>query len=299
MTEMNRKQYSLLIVLILMASLLISCAGMTHKRYLESRNIHEYPSIGIEINGVFALEVSQFTRCHSIERSPSENPIKQSPAEKAGIRIGDRIKSIASVPVTNSVELRKAIRVKEPGNSIEITVDRNGARLRFLVDVCFINYHEVGYQWSIMDEATDNIVWVNSEPFRLAVVMGKVSDLTSRNEFELRQWEKFVENQLISWVEKRYLTRYRNSENFAIVDRNKLDKILNEHKLSMIGLMSAESRTKLGQLLGVTHLLVIDTSRTLQRKDIILDLTTARLIEIRTGEVIHTTLTRTEIRVTH
>jgi putative serine protease PepD len=49
------------------------------------------------------------------------------PADQAGVKAGDVITSIDGVSVTDSASLGKAIRSHEPGEAVQITVDRDGS----------------------------------------------------------------------------------------------------------------------------------------------------------------------------
>jgi putative serine protease PepD len=50
------------------------------------------------------------------------------PAERAGVTVGDVITSVAGTSVSNSADLQKAIDAKHPGDSVSLTVLRDGAK---------------------------------------------------------------------------------------------------------------------------------------------------------------------------
>ena len=52
-----------------------------------------------------------------------------SPAKKAGLHAGDKIVSIAGVPVHNWTQMGKAIRSQSPGTRVTVVVDRNGRQV--------------------------------------------------------------------------------------------------------------------------------------------------------------------------
>ena len=52
----------------------------------------------------------------------------RSPAEGAGIQVGDIIKELEGRVITNSDELIVAIRAKAPGDQVSITLERNGVK---------------------------------------------------------------------------------------------------------------------------------------------------------------------------
>jgi hypothetical protein len=55
------------------------------------------------------------------------------PADRAGIRSGDIVVSVADVPLDRGQNVGVIVRVHEPGETIEVTVDRDGAILTFQV----------------------------------------------------------------------------------------------------------------------------------------------------------------------
>ncbi len=65
------------------------------------------------------------------------------------------------------------------------------------------------------------------------------------------------------------------------MDRQSVEEILEELNIGLTGLISAQTRNKLGELLGATHIVVIGYSHTPGK-----DLQPIRLIEIETGKVL-------------
>jgi membrane-associated protease RseP (regulator of RpoE activity) len=53
----------------------------------------------------------------------------RSPATKAGVRVGDRIVSIAGIPVNSWTQMGKAIRSQHAGSEVAVVVDRHGRLL--------------------------------------------------------------------------------------------------------------------------------------------------------------------------
>ena len=49
-----------------------------------------------------------------------------SPAEEAGLMVGDVIVSIDSEPMYDIVELSAAVKLRRPGEAVELTVARDG-----------------------------------------------------------------------------------------------------------------------------------------------------------------------------
>ena len=57
------------------------------------------------------------------------------PAEKAGIQQGDIIIAIDGQDMTESSHLMVAIRDKKPGDTVQVTIDRNGSTQDIAVTV--------------------------------------------------------------------------------------------------------------------------------------------------------------------
>src|SRR5215467_3414400 len=53
----------------------------------------------------------------------------KSPASKAGVRVGDKIVSIAGIRVTSWTQMGKAIRAQHTGTAVPVVVDRHGQRI--------------------------------------------------------------------------------------------------------------------------------------------------------------------------
>jgi ASC-1-like (ASCH) protein len=68
--------------------------------------------------------------------------------------------------------------------------------------------------------------------------------------------------ELKMYFEGGMLNIFRGHENFAVIDRQYTEKVLDEMKFQQSGLVKDESRIKIGQILGATHLLLVN--RTLE-----------------------------------
>ena len=103
----------------------------------------------------------------------------------------------------------------------------------------------------------------------------------------MEQWKQSIKSQLISTTENMFIQSYAGEKNFSIIDRQKTESILKELEFQQTGIVS-ESGAKFGKMLGATHLLVIDFSRTAPSKPYIkfVDSVSRRLIEIESGKTI-------------
>ena len=117
-----------------------------------------------------------------------------------------------------------------------------------------------------------------------------------------REWPKSVCIETQGTVERELFAAFGGDRRFRIVDRAKAQRVLEEQKLSVSGVVSSETQLKIGQMLGATHLLMID--ETLHGSRNLLDsfneglsgekpyatkeIRTQRLIDAETGTVLAT-----------
>ena len=64
-----------------------------------------------------------------------------SPASQAGVKVGDRIVSIAGIPVNSWTQMGKAIRSQQVGHEVPVVVDRNGRRVTLHATLASLNGH--------------------------------------------------------------------------------------------------------------------------------------------------------------
>lgn len=211
---------------------------------------------------------------------------KNSPAKKAGIRKGDIIEAVDGYRLKNSYYFKKEnglvpdiLLSKEPGDISLITINRAGKKINFPVRL------ETSYTWQ--DVYAISCILMEGKNVRLAILTGEINNLLGMNEsFALEQWRKGVKSSVIAPVENIYLTVFKQVESFSLVDRQKIKHLLDEFKFGLSGVVSEDLRSKLGEILGATHLLIIDCCRYPESIDTYKDVTTYRLIEIETGKVL-------------
>jgi hypothetical protein len=92
-------------------------------------------------------------------------------------------------------------------------------------------------------------------PVRLAIVVGGVERLGDYTEEEDRLWRAGAEQMLHATTEAAWSGNMRSFRNFSIVDRLTLDAVIEEHKLSLSGMV--EESVQLGRLSGATHVLEV------------------------------------------
>jgi hypothetical protein len=100
---------------------------------------------------------------------------------------------------------------------------------------------------------------------------------------------------MISAVERGLLSTFSNNENFKLVDRSVISKIIDEFKFNESGYVSDEMRVKLGKMYGVTHIIICEFSR-FKNKNGHEDMIHQKLINVQTGTVDAVDFSRTVTR---
>lgn len=283
---MNWKQYKFIGTLALFAYMLIACAGMQTRRPPRGADV-QVPVIGVAFRPDIGetLEVTGSIECHARNQSANDKPMMPCGALKAGIRKGDVIEAINGEPVRNNSEIVAVIQRYRPGDMVQVTVKRNGRKINFDVQLGSMYMTSAQYEIRPMVAAMNDVL-SEKKPVRLSVYMGQISNTMADNKLQLEEWKKGIEPQVLSDAEKTIIQTFGYCHNFSLVDRYTLQEIADEHKLTMSGMISRETRTKLGEILGLTHVVVIDYFRGPYGRKSIHDAETVRLIEIDTGRVL-------------
>ena len=204
---------------------------------------------------------------------------KKSAAAKKGIRKGDIIKAWDGSPVKikKIIEYFNLLYEKEPKDRVRLTIRRGNKEIKKKVKLGFVD---------ILKEI-DVIIKVLADEKRvnLVILNGKVTNVLIKDPAILAEWKETVRNQLLVEYEEIYLNWLGMWGNFSVVDRHRVEKVLEELKFGYSGLVSREARNKLGEILGATHIVVVGYSRTPGKWNF-KDKKTIRMIEIETGKVL-------------
>lgn len=199
-------------------------------------------------------------------------------AEKAGIRKGDIIKAIDGHYIKERIDLLDLMDKKELGDRVLVTIQRNGTKVDFDVEVGFGDVSPDGY-------VLQRILWEDKK-VSLAILTGEFNNLTLNEPVQLEQWKKASRLVLLAKAENYYLNVFKLDKNFFLVDRQRVEEVLGELKFGISGVVSEELRAQLGEILGATHLLVIEFTRFGKAGGGQEDVYIRRLIEVETGRVL-------------
>lgn len=120
----------------------------------------------------------------------------------------------------------------------------------------------------------------------MAIVIGEINNVTVSDERKLQSWKEAVRSQMLANEERSLISSFGRERNFALIDRSNVDKLISELKLEASGLTSKEFTNKLGELYGVTYMLVESLSRFSSDNHKAVDVESIRLVEVSTGRVI-------------
>lgn len=201
-------------------------------------------------------------------------------ADLAGIQPGDIITKIDGKVIKNRYQAFKIYEGKSSGDSIEVEIKRNGKLLRKHAKLETL---DMPYDFYIMMELLSKEM-----PVRLAVVPGEMNFSHAIYPEEMNQYKEAIITKVINEIEGVFIKRYRKENNVVVVDRQMTKAILNELKFQESGLVSSESRKKIGAMLGASHLLIVNYTWIVDKSGRGYALLTRKLIEVELGKVLAT-----------
>lgn len=266
-----------LIVIIFSLSAILGCASAPLRSPEEMRGIlEEQPQCMVKRPCIGIVVINNSSNECEITRV-----VRDFPADQAGIKIGDVITKFENVEIKSRYDYRRLLMQKSPGDNIQLTIRRNGQ----LFDKEFQTKTVAFY----LDVMAISDILSREIPVTLAIVMGDINTVFagSMAPGSLEPWKQSIKSQMISRSENQFMQAFGYDKNFSIIDRGRTESILKEFEFQQSGMVS-EFRAKLGKMLGATHLLIIDFSRTGPSKPSIryADAVTRRLIEIESGKII-------------
>jgi len=205
--------------------------------------------------------------------------IKDSPAELSGIKPNDLIIEVDGIKFNDRKEWNRLVNKYVKNNRpITLTIKRNGHKKKFQVMPKIVESRTTILK--LMELVDTNKV-------ALAVIVNNVrNDLPPPMKFVFEGWKESIHKSLLVKFESSVLSALGNNDNFTLVDRNTGVKINQEFEFGESELLTEEMRAKIGNMRGVTHLVLIEYSRTSAGRGYYIDEITTRLIDIETNMIL-------------
>ncbi len=198
------------------------------------------------------------------------------------LRVGDVIVSIQGKEIRSHEDSFRLIYSIFPGEVILVQYLRDGVQ------------GEVSYRTGAFNVTsyTDKLTrfCISGETVNLGILVSSVDNLTvnleESSEQQIAIWKKSIARGVASQEESILVSNLGIFESFSLVDRFRIEAILDEQQFYLTGLVADTIR--IGELLGATHILDISLAR--YPNDVngfgYIDSITLRLIDIETGELI-------------
>jgi membrane-associated protease RseP (regulator of RpoE activity) len=266
-----------IIILVLVIFFVSGCATFPHSTIEPAKesSFQERCSSKRSVIGIFLKE----NKSNNLEIS---SVIKNSPAEKAQLRVEDVITKINGTQIKSRYDFLRLLDEIPPGKSINLTVQRHSTAIEktVLVQEGSI-YHDAKAIQSML---------ASGRAVRLAIIIVNVNnEFTPPNEdTQYEDWRNRTKSDFFSKLATGFLNTYQGEKNLLIIDRVKTEQILHDIGFQRTGLVSDEDKIKLGNKLGATHLLLVDFS--LQHPSYpflkYMSVENRRLIEVKSGKAI-------------
>lgn len=245
----------------IMSLLLFSgCAGFQAQKGPRG-NFVEVLRLGLNINKTLAVTTL----------------IEGFPAEVAGVKHGDIIVSLDGKKMEPHISFASIMKNKVPGEYISLVVNRSGEKITLKVKPRVIKMRPTQI-------VINKLLYLEKKKITMAVIISEIKNSLKNVPDD---WIDFKREDLLSSYEIDLLSAYGGSnENFSIVDRTKLRRILDEAQFSETGFVPDELRVKIGEMTGATHLFDISFSRYQGLRKTVFDKLKVRLVDVESGKIL-------------
>ena len=131
------------------------------------------------------------------------------------------------------------------------------------------------------------------KPISLAIVVESINNPAIQHEKQKEAyaaWAKGVEDQIISDYVHFFISHFHQNPNpnpnFSLLDRNKVNKILDEYTFQYQGLTRSIDAEALGQFANATHLLIVTVTRFTYSPTHYSDAVQGRLVSVKEAKIL-------------
>jgi membrane-associated protease RseP (regulator of RpoE activity) len=208
--------------------------------------------------------------------------LPNSPAEKAGLQAGDIILASNGAEIVKPVDFYNEL-YASPNKKLTLRIKRNNKEL--VVKAKADSYEIPPNAEDVFYVAKE--IWKGNN-FKVAIICDKAESFVHgpTQVAEKTQWERTMKSEQVNAYTAAFLKGFPNARNFSIVDRNNLDKVIKELKFQMTGAVDADTVKQMGKLLGITHILAIETNLYPKNSTACKLSVSRNLIEVETGRVV-------------
>ena len=132
----------------------------------------------------------------------------------------------------------------------------------------------------------------NNQQVSIAVIIDNISNLLLNNNKQLSTWIEINKTHIQTDYESKINQQFSSYQNFSLIERNNIDIIIKEQRFQNSGLVSSNAMVEIGNLLGATHILTIDFSRSYgtDKNTNYIDRFYKKLVEVETGEILSSSI---------
>lgn len=205
----------------------------------------------------------------------------ESPAQRAGILAGDVIVSVNGRKVSEW-DLRRIMNTNI-GETVFFKVSRGG-RLREIP----VTPSETLVRPSV--KMLLDILNGRATRVALAVVVTAVEDncvsSPARGGGSLTLWSAAAKERIARNMKDVVQSSVGKDPNFSLVERSRIERVMNQYRLNMQGPVSEHEMKKVGKMVGATYLLLVADAAFQGNDSVCRDAVTARLVNLENGTVI-------------
>ena len=221
----------------------------------------------------FYLYLTGTGKIYVVDREPGSSAAKY-------LLEGDRLVAIGTRDIDTLSDVFAAQYDLFPGQAVTITIERDDKRQDFRIST--------GNKEVVSHVKELTLSCIKRDYVNVAVIVDSVefSNLNNMGESAtaVDSLRRSAMTDLQSLEETFLLNQFSEFDNFRLIDRARIERVVEEQKLGLTGL--AEDAATIGKLLGASHIMFASMTRSLNDSGAYQDSIVERLVEVETGQVV-------------